>query len=146
MSEVNRQQLVDGLRQAADLIAARPDLTLPRWQVKLTLCLSDPATEADVAAWADALGGVPVTMGGTQDNIPCADGALADLAVHVQSPAVDTCPACGDPAPGAPRERWVIIDTVGGWVCAEPDPDQPDGECGMPVESEPCDRHRDGAR
>lgn len=42
---------------------------------------------------------------------------------------------------GGRRERWVIIDTVGGWVCAEPDPGQPDGLCGMPVESEPCDIH-----
>jgi hypothetical protein len=39
------------------------------------------------------------------------------------------------------REAWVVIDLVGGYVCAEPDPAMPDGICGMPVESEPCTIH-----
>lgn len=39
------------------------------------------------------------------------------------------------------RETWVVIGLVGGWVCAEPDPAFPDGICGMPVESEPCNVH-----
>lgn len=29
--------------------------------------------------------------------------------------------------------------------CAEPDPDGPEGLCGIPVESEPCDVHHPGA-
>nr|WP_301951245.1 hypothetical protein [Nonomuraea gerenzanensis] len=39
------------------------------------------------------------------------------------------------------REVWVIHDEMGGYVCAEPDPEGPDGICGMPTETEPCDRH-----
>ena len=39
------------------------------------------------------------------------------------------------------REAWIVVDLVGGYVCAEPDPGLPDGICGMPVESEPCDIH-----
>lgn len=42
------------------------------------------------------------------------------------------------------RERWVLISEVGGWVCAEPDPNGPDGECGMPVETESCSIHYPG--
>lgn len=45
------------------------------------------------------------------------------------------------------RERWVIVAGVGGYVCAEPDPDGPDGICGMPVEDVPCTiHHPDGSR
>ena len=39
------------------------------------------------------------------------------------------------------REVWLIIDEVGGYVCAEAGPDGPDSICGMPVESEPCSIH-----
>lgn len=39
------------------------------------------------------------------------------------------------------RERWVIINGVGGYVCAAPAPGCPDGICGMPTESEPCPEH-----
>lgn len=39
------------------------------------------------------------------------------------------------------RFRWDPRVPPGGWVCAEPDPDRPDRQCGYPVESEPCDRH-----
>lgn len=39
------------------------------------------------------------------------------------------------------REAWVVINLVGGWVCAEPDQGFPGGICGMPVESEPCNTH-----
>lgn len=39
------------------------------------------------------------------------------------------------------REAWIVIAGVGGFVCAEPEPDLPDGICGMPVESEPCTIH-----
>jgi hypothetical protein len=39
------------------------------------------------------------------------------------------------------REAWLVYMGVGGYVCAEPDADKPDGICGMPVESEPCDIH-----
>lgn len=39
------------------------------------------------------------------------------------------------------RERWITDPLPGGWVCAEPDPTGPDGECGRPVESEPCEIH-----
>jgi hypothetical protein len=39
------------------------------------------------------------------------------------------------------REAWLVYMGVGGYVCAEPDPGQPDGICGMPVESEPCHIH-----
>lgn len=38
-------------------------------------------------------------------------------------------------------DRWVIIDGVGGYVCAAPTPGYPDGICGMPTESEPCPEH-----
>jgi hypothetical protein len=41
---------------------------------------------------------------------------------------------------GAP-EAWVVIDEVGGWVCAVLDPSRTGGMCGMPVESEPCPTH-----
>jgi hypothetical protein len=43
------------------------------------------------------------------------------------------------------REAWVIIDEVGGYVCAEPDPGYPGGICGLPVESEPCSIHHPDA-
>jgi HPt (histidine-containing phosphotransfer) domain-containing protein len=36
---------------------------------------------------------------------------------------------------------WSSAVAPGGTVCAVPDPDCPDGICGNPVESEPCDRH-----
>lgn len=36
---------------------------------------------------------------------------------------------------------WDDRDPPGGWVCAAPMPDRPDGYCGMPVESEPCPKH-----
>lgn len=36
---------------------------------------------------------------------------------------------------------WSSAVAPGGTVCAVPDPACPDGICGMPVESEPCDRH-----
>lgn len=44
-----------------------------------------------------------------------------------------------DPTP--PREVWVVIDGMGGYVCGESMPDMPDGICGMPTESEPCSIH-----
>lgn len=46
---------------------------------------------------------------------------------------------------GGRREAWIVIAGIGGYVCAEPDAEQPDGICGMPVESEPCDIHHPGA-
>jgi len=42
---------------------------------------------------------------------------------------------------GRNPERWVIYMGVGGYVCAVPDATGPDGICGMPVETEPCDKH-----
>lgn len=39
------------------------------------------------------------------------------------------------------RERWDASVPPGGYVCAEPDPDRPDGICGMPVEDGPCGIH-----
>lgn len=39
------------------------------------------------------------------------------------------------------REAWIVLHGMGGYVCAEPDPDGPDGLCGMPVESESCSIH-----
>jgi hypothetical protein len=41
------------------------------------------------------------------------------------------------------REMWLDIGPLfgAGWVCGEPMPDMPDGVCGMPVESEPCNIH-----
>lgn len=42
---------------------------------------------------------------------------------------------------GQSPERWVVYMGVGGYVCAAPDSNGPDGICGMPVESEPCARH-----
>ena len=36
---------------------------------------------------------------------------------------------------------WSAAVPPGGMVCAAPDRLQPDGICGRPVESEPCDRH-----
>lgn len=39
------------------------------------------------------------------------------------------------------REAWIVVDLVGGYVCAETAPGLPDGICGMPVESEPCHIH-----
>ena len=38
-------------------------------------------------------------------------------------------------------EVWSDACAPGGYVCATPDPDRPDGICGMPVESEPCPDH-----
>lgn len=39
-------------------------------------------------------------------------------------------------------EMWLDLGPYGaGWVCGEPDPDRPDGVCGMPVEDEPCPIH-----
>jgi len=38
-------------------------------------------------------------------------------------------------------ELWDDAIRPGGWVCGWPDPSHPDGCCGMPVESEPCDIH-----
>ena len=56
-------------------------------------------------------------------------------------------PECGsdgfEPAnsrSGGP-EVWSDAVPPGGYVCAAPDPDRPDGICGMPVESEPCLDH-----
>jgi hypothetical protein len=40
-------------------------------------------------------------------------------------------------------ELWLPMPLPGGWVCGEPDDGKPDGVCGMPVESEPCDLHKD---
>jgi len=40
-----------------------------------------------------------------------------------------------------PKESWIVYMGVGGYVCAYPDPQGPDGICGMPTESEPCDQH-----
>lgn len=42
-------------------------------------------------------------------------------------------------------EMWLLINGVGGWVCAEPDDTTQDGMCGMPVESESCSIHYPGA-
>lgn len=39
-------------------------------------------------------------------------------------------------------EVWSSACAPGGYVCAVPDPDRPDGICGMPVESEPCAEHQ----
>jgi hypothetical protein len=39
-------------------------------------------------------------------------------------------------------ERWLDgFGGLGGYVCAVPDPLSPDGICGMPTETEPCNRH-----
>jgi hypothetical protein len=38
-------------------------------------------------------------------------------------------------------EIWLPYPSPGGWVCAEPDTTTPDGMCGTPTESEPC-QHR----
>jgi hypothetical protein len=35
-------------------------------------------------------------------------------------------------------EAWIVIAAMGGWVCAEPYTDLPDGICGMLVESDSC--------
>lgn len=43
--------------------------------------------------------------------------------------------------PARRREKWIVLAGVGGYICAEPDPNKPDGICGMPVESEPCTIH-----
>lgn len=49
------------------------------------------------------------------------------------------------PNAGRP-ERCIIVQGIGGYVCAMPDPDRPDGICGMPTESEPCDQHGEAPR
>jgi hypothetical protein len=46
----------------------------------------------------------------------------------------------GHTATTAP-EVWSSACAPGGYVCAAPEPDLPDGICGMPVESEPCPIH-----
>lgn len=52
-----------------------------------------------------------------------------------------TCrPTCIQPEPVA-AEVWSDACAPGGYVCAAPDPERPDGICGMPVESEPCNLH-----
>lgn len=40
-----------------------------------------------------------------------------------------------------PPTMWSDAVPPGGQVCAAPMPDRPDGICGMPVESEPCQEH-----
>ncbi len=52
-----------------------------------------------------------------------------------------------DPKRGAmndsqkPAEVWSDAIPPGGYVCAVPSPNLPDGICGMPVEDEPCSIH-----
>jgi hypothetical protein len=74
-------------------------------------------------------------------SVPAAQAmAKAILAKH---------PVAGSSAPASldvkfidgRREAWIVIAGIGGYVCAEPDAGKPDGMCGMPVESEPCDIH-----
>lgn len=36
---------------------------------------------------------------------------------------------------------WTPDPFPGGWVCAEPDENMPDGLCRMPTETEPCTVH-----
>jgi hypothetical protein len=43
--------------------------------------------------------------------------------------------------PNGLLETWSGACAPGGWVCAWPDPNGPDGICGTPVESEPCTEH-----
>jgi hypothetical protein len=40
-------------------------------------------------------------------------------------------------------EVWSDAIPPGGYVCAVPQPGNPDGICGYPVESEPCPIHGD---
>jgi hypothetical protein len=91
--------------------------------------------------------------GGQQTYTPigrCGCGCLETL--HAISETTGKRAACSNSncgcrrytaaAPG-PREAWIVISGVGGYVCAEPDPGRPDAICGMPVESEPCNLHPD---
>lgn len=43
------------------------------------------------------------------------------------------------------REMFDASIPPGGYVCAEPDPEMPDGICGMPVEDVPCTVHHPAA-
>lgn len=47
--------------------------------------------------------------------------------------------------PNGRRETWIVINGVGGYVCAEDDKGRPDDICGMPVETEPCTIHHPDA-
>lgn len=38
-------------------------------------------------------------------------------------------------------EVWSPACAPGGYVCGHPDPDRPDGICGVPVETVPCEYH-----
>jgi hypothetical protein len=46
-----------------------------------------------------------------------------------------------EPGQAAAPEAWSDAVPPGGYVCAVPKPSHPDGICGMPVESEPCNLH-----
>ncbi|MEU4590080.1 hypothetical protein [Micromonospora aurantiaca (nom. illeg.)] len=85
-----RVDLADVLRSLAlDIIDYK--LPLPRHYFVLRACLD---SRADVQAWADFYG-VPVAMGGTAGNIPCADqkiefGDGQYFEIAVQGPAEAT--------------------------------------------------------
>lgn len=92
---------------------------------------SDAATHspADVA---DALADVAVTALVAIESLSC-DLKSAEALARAAGRALAALPTLAEP-----REKWLVIDGVGGYVCAEPVADNPDGICGMPVESEPC--------
>lgn len=68
-------------------------------------------------------------------------GAVPDIARVLNTGVWDPVRQTWKVAAHGRREKWALIDGVGGYVCAEPDPAGVDGICGMPVESEPCNIH-----
>lgn len=82
----------------------------------------------------------PGTPGWTRCE-PGDPGAVPDIARVLATGVWDPIRQSWDVAAHGRREKWIVLSGVGGYVCAEPDPDRPDGICGMPVESEPCTIH-----
>jgi hypothetical protein len=69
----------------------------------------------------------------------------ADCGTRVRPRALESLPPHGCVERQRARQdalvTWVVMDEVGGYVCAVPDPSRTGGVCGMPVESEACPTH-----
>lgn len=118
--------------------------------IDLHICGTDvwrgwPAGTAEAIAYG--LFVQPATIGhtpGTPGWVRCEagdPGAVPDIARVLDVGDWDPIKQTWTIRAGGRREKWIVIDGVGGYICAEPEPGKPDGICGMPVESEPCNIH-----